>query len=55
MTEVDEVSASIGEITRGAIVSCGGAIEVLWAADDLGTTIGSLKGETAKFLVRVRA
>ena len=55
MTEVDHVTRSIGDITRGAVVSCGRAITVLWAADDLDATAKTLKRDAVEFLNRIRA
>jgi hypothetical protein len=55
MGEVDQIGASIDEITRTSIVICGGAIEVLWASKDLGGTARGLKNDAADFVHRIRA
>jgi methyl-accepting chemotaxis protein len=55
MTDVEKISASIGDITRGSVRTCGGAIEVLWASEDLGTTARSLKTDASDFVKRIRA
>jgi hypothetical protein len=55
MGDVDQISASIGAVSRGSIVTCGGAIEMLWASEDLGATARSLKTDAADFVKRIRA
>jgi len=55
MTDVDEINASIGGITRTSVVTCSGAIEVLWASEDLGTTARGLKSDASEFVNRIRA
>jgi methyl-accepting chemotaxis protein len=55
MGDVDQISASIGGVSRGSIVTCGGAIEMLWASEDLGATARSLKTDAADFVKRIRA
>jgi methyl-accepting chemotaxis protein len=55
MGDVDQISASIGDVSRGSITTCGGAIEMLWASDDLGVTARSLKTDAADFVKRIRA
>jgi methyl-accepting chemotaxis protein len=55
MGDVERISASIGDITRASVVTCGGAIEVLWASEDLGATARSLKTDAAEFVERIRA
>ena len=55
MTDVDQISANIGDVTRTSIITCGGAIEMLWASEDLGTTARSLKSDAADFVKRIRA
>jgi methyl-accepting chemotaxis protein len=55
MGDVDQISASIGAVSRGSIVTCGGAIEMLWASEDLGATARSLKSDASDFVKRIRA
>ncbi len=55
MTDMEQISDSIGAITRASVITCGGAIEVLWASDDLGVTARGLKSDAADFVERIRA
>lgn len=50
-----DVSARIVGIGGNAIHSCAGAIEVLWIAENLEKTSGSLTDDTLNFLTEVRA
>ena len=54
-TDMNQVSASIGGIAHGSVISCAGAIEVLWSSDDLAATAGGLKNDVVSFLDRLRA
>jgi methyl-accepting chemotaxis protein len=54
MGDVEQISTSIGDVTRTSIITCGGAIEMLWASDDLGATARSLKTDAADFVKRIR-
>jgi len=55
MDDVGRISAGIGDIARTAIVTCGGAIEVLWASEDLDVTARGLRTDAAEFVHRIRA
>jgi methyl-accepting chemotaxis protein len=55
MGDIERIGATIGDITRASVVTCGGAIEVLWASDDLDATARSLKADAAGFVSRIRA
>lgn len=55
MGEVEKIGASIGDITRTSVVTCGGAIQVLWASEDLGATASSLKTDATELVKRIRA
>jgi hypothetical protein len=54
MTDMDKIGNSIGGITRASVLTCGGAIEVLWASEDLGATARSLKADAADFVSHIR-
>jgi methyl-accepting chemotaxis protein len=55
MSDVERISASIGDITRASITTCGGAIEALWASEDLGATARGLQSDASEFVKRIRA
>jgi len=54
MVDVDQVTTSIGAITHSSVISCGRAISVLWAAEDLKVIAGALKRDAIEFLDRIR-
>jgi methyl-accepting chemotaxis protein len=53
-TDAAMVQESIVDVTRTSASSYGSAIEVLWAADDLGPPANALKAEVEDFLSSVR-
>ncbi len=55
MTDMDAISNNIGDITRSSVLTCGGAIEVLWASEDLTVTARGLKSDATDFVQRIRA
>jgi methyl-accepting chemotaxis protein len=48
------VAENIGDVTAGALRSCGGAIEVLWTADELGRLSERLSADVDAFLTTIR-
>jgi methyl-accepting chemotaxis protein len=54
-SDVSQISASIGDLTRSAVVTCGSAIKMIWASDDLGRTARHLKDDASDFVKRIRA
>lgn len=55
MGDVERINSSIGDITRASVITCGGAIEVLWASEDLTVTARGLKSDATDFVQRIRA
>ena len=55
MTDMEEIGRNIGDITRSSVLTCSGAIEVMWASDDLTVTARGLKSDATDFVQRIRA
>ncbi|MDX2102539.1 MAG: methyl-accepting chemotaxis protein [Alphaproteobacteria bacterium] len=53
--DMTRVTENIGEVAQGAVRSCSGAIEVLWAADGLSALSRTLSADVDRFLTTVRA
>ncbi len=50
-----QVSDGVSEVARASAHACGGAIRVIWSADNLGDLVDRLNGEVKQFIEKIRA
>lgn len=53
--DAQDVSEGVAEVSRSSANACGGAIRVIWSADDMGELVANLDGEVRHFIERIRA
>lgn len=52
--DVAQLTSSVGDVTNGAIKSCGSAIEIMWAAEDMNGPAKALDSDAREFVRHVR-